>query len=181
VSWSFAALHPEMLKSYNVCNIPHPLALQEQMESTWKQRLMSWYVLFFQAPFIPELNALSKDIIMFDRVLKECNLHNEKELVEIYKYTFRDFTCWNRTINYYRALIRNRASTPIQKLKDIKVPVLQIFGSGDKYLSEEAARGSAKFCRSHKLELLPGVSHWVQQEAHEAVNKHIEAFIKKNL
>ena len=37
-----------------------------------------------------------------------------------------------------------------------------------------------RFCRNHKLELLPGISHWVQQEAHEAVNKHIEAFIKIN-
>ena len=38
----------------------------------------------------------------------------------------------------------------------------------------------SRFCRNHTLELLPGISHWVQQEAHEAVNKHIEAFIKIN-
>ena len=34
-----------------------------------------------------------------------------------------------------------------------------------------------RFCRNHKLELLPGISHWVQQEAHEAVTKPLILFL----
>lgn len=57
---------------------------------------------------------------------------------------------------------------------------LQIFGTADKYLTVRAAEDSAMYVQDHKLELLAGVSHWVQQEQPERVNKIMEDFLKKS-
>jgi hypothetical protein len=42
------------------------------------------------------------------------------------------------------------------------------------------AEGSSKYVEDHRLELLEGVSNWVQQEAKDRVNMIIE-FFKNNL
>jgi len=180
VGWNFAAKHPKMVKTLTACNIPHSLSFQDQVKSSWEQKLKSWYVLFFQCPFLPELNCMQDDNGMFYTLLKEANLHKDEQVVEAFKYAFPNYTTWNRCINFYRALIR-RISTQefIPLLKDIKVPVLQIFGTGDKYISVAAAEGTKKYVRDHRLELLDGVSHWVQQQEPDRVNKLIEEFIKE--
>ena len=48
VAWVFAALHPEMLDNLIICNIPHITALEDQRKNGWKQKLKSWYMIFFQ-------------------------------------------------------------------------------------------------------------------------------------
>merc|ERR1712228_192679 len=73
VGWSFAGRHGDMLKSYTACNIPHPAALQEARANTWEQKLKSWYILFFQAPILPELFNMMTDIGIFDAILREGN------------------------------------------------------------------------------------------------------------
>ena len=66
------------------------------------------------------------------------------------------------------------------KIRNIRVRTLQIFGTADKYLAVRAAQDSAQYVRDHRLELLPGVSHWVQQEQPERVNSIMEDFLKKS-
>jgi len=184
VSWTFAALHPDRLDSLVTCNIPHPQALHDSWlgGSGWEQKLKSWYILFFQCPIIPELNCLAEDMAFFKRLLyKDAGLEGDEELLEAYKYAFRDFQTWNRSINYYRSFVRNEDKIMTDygaKLRDIKVPTLAIFGTADTALSVSAARDSAKYVRDYKLELLEGISHWVQQQAPEDVNRLIEDFIK---
>jgi hypothetical protein len=55
---------------------------------------MSWYMVFFQCPYIPEMFLRSDDLAMFDGLAKEMNLsvttEENKEIVEAYKYAFRD-------------------------------------------------------------------------------------------
>ncbi|XP_023321986.1 epoxide hydrolase 1 [Eurytemora carolleeae] len=183
VAWAFTGLHPDMVQTYTACNIPHNLALVDQLRGSWEQTFKSWYMLFFQCPVIPELNFLSSDMTFFYGLLRDAGLHKDEELVEAYKFAFNDFKTWNRTINYYRASARpgSQARKNIyRQMKNIEVPVLQIFGTGDKYLSVGAAQASAKFCTNLTTELLPGVSHWVQQQEPERVNSLINQFITKH-
>lgn len=178
VGWSFAALHPQMLLTYTACNLPHLTSLREQQQASLEQMLKSWYILFFQSPVIPELTSMANDMELIVGALKDANLHKDEELVEAFKYSFRDFKTWNRAINYYRGALSPQNAAFNKLLKEIKVPCMVIFGTGDKYLSVAAARGSAKYCPDFRLELLEGVSHWVQQEQPEKVNAFIESFVK---
>ena len=61
---------------------------------------------FFQVSFLPELQMLSEDMKAFD-IMFEDNQNNDEAVIEAYKFAFRDYETWNRTINYYRCLIVN--------------------------------------------------------------------------
>ena len=45
---------------------------------------------------------MADDIKAFDVLFKD-NKNNDEEVKEAYRYAFRDFKTWNRTINFYRA------------------------------------------------------------------------------
>ena len=74
-------------------------------------------------------------------------------------------------INYYRAnrtgLGRNEPA-PV-----IETPTLMIWGEQDKALGLELTEGYGPLVADFTLERLPGVSHWVQQEAPEQVNARL--------
>jgi len=184
ICWTFAALYPELLNNLVICNCPHVLSLREQRKQGWEQKLKSWYIVFFQCPVLPELLALAEDMNLLAGMLADSGLAEDSEEVEAYKYAFRDYKSWSSGMNYYRCAA-TRASMEFwqdeavkQKIKSIKVRTLEIFGTGDKYLAVSGAQGSSKFVADHQLQLLDGVSHWVQQEAPTLVNSTIEKFLK---
>jgi pimeloyl-ACP methyl ester carboxylesterase len=55
-----------------------------------------------------------------------------------------------------------------------------IWGEEDVALSKETTHGTEHYVKDLTLRYLPGVSHWVQQEAPEQVNKIITAWLAKN-
>jgi len=182
IAWYFAALYPEMLDNLIICNLPHVLALEEAQKGTWKQMFKSWYMLFFQCPVLPELFVMMDDINIMEQNMKDAK-EKDKDVLEAYKHAFQDFTSWNRGINYYRAAATNKGMQFTKgvraKMKSIEVRTLHIFGTADKYLTVSAAQDSAKYVKNYQLELLDGVSHWVQQEAPQEVNKIMETFLQK--
>ena len=59
----------------------------------------------------------------------------------------------------------------------IKVPVLSIFGTADKYLSVASAKGTQRYVETLRQEFLEGVGHWVQMESPDQVNKIMSDYL----
>jgi len=72
-------------------------------------------------------------------------------------------------VNYYRA---NFGKDGYFNAGDgrVEVPVLMVWGEEDTALNIRCTEGTEAYCPDFRLERLPGVSHWVQQEAPERVN-----------
>ena len=90
VGYAFCATFPEMVSCYIVCNLPHPKSIKHEQENSWKQRLMSWYMLFFQCPIIPEFFFTHDDYAMLDEIVKDMKAENPDEIAEAYKFAFKD-------------------------------------------------------------------------------------------
>jgi pimeloyl-ACP methyl ester carboxylesterase len=60
----------------------------------------------------------------------------------------------------------------------IDTPTLMIWGTEDRALGVETTYGTERHVRDLTIRYLPGVSHWVQQEAPEAVNAMLEAWLQ---
>ena len=126
---------------------------------------------------------MSEDMERLVDMLKDGDIEDGSEEVEAYKYTYRNFNHWKSAINIYRASFTDKtrhfwADPQIkQKFRNIQVRTLQIFGTGDKYLSDTGARNSHKYVKDHQLELLDGVSHWVQQQDPDKVNQLMMNFL----
>lgn len=75
-------------------------------------------------------------------------------------------------INYYRAnhsaFTNERARAAV-----IDTPTLMIWGEKDKTLGLELTEGHEAYVCHFSSVRLPGVSHWVQQEAPDLVNHHL--------
>jgi pimeloyl-ACP methyl ester carboxylesterase len=52
-----------------------------------------------------------------------------------------------------------------------------IWGEEDTALDKATTRGTEAYVKDLTLRYLPGVSHWVQQEAPEKVNAMLEAWL----
>ena len=72
-------------------------------------------------------------------------------------------------INWYRAAMR-RPGKLAGPWPTIETPTLIVWGEADAALGIELLEGTEARVRDLTLRRLPGVSHWVQQEAPEAVN-----------
>ena len=72
--------------------------------------------------------------------------------------------------HWYRALFRQRPSrgAPVAM---IETPTLFIWGENDRALGKELTYGTDQYVRNLQTEYLPGISHWVQQEASGEVNR----------
>jgi pimeloyl-ACP methyl ester carboxylesterase len=62
-------------------------------------------------------------------------------------------------------------------ISKIETPVLFLWGDADKALSIRTTRGTEKYVSNLTFHVLPGVSHWVQEEAPETVNGMLEAWL----
>jgi len=70
-------------------------------------------------------------------------------------------------VNYYRALLRHKFDLGDAR---VDIPTLMIWGEEDSALNIKCTEGTEQWVRDFTLHRLPGVSHWVQQEAPEKVN-----------
>ena len=178
IGYNFCGKYPDMVSQYIVCNLPHPLSLEEQRKSSLEQVLKSWYIFFFQCPILPEMYFRSFDLAMFDGLFADLRDPVEPEIIEAYTYAFRDKATATATINYYRNVVQfgNKAKAG-KRLNGLKVPVLSIFGTGDKYLSVASAKGSRKFVQDFEEHYIDDCSHWVQMERPDEVNAAIEKYL----
>ena len=79
-------------------------------------------------------------------------------------------------VNYYRANfpgLGRYGNGP-----RIEVPTLMVWGEEDVAIGIEFTQNYEPFVADLTLERLPGVSHWVQQEAPEAVNERLARWLK---
>ena len=81
------------------------------------------------------------------------------------------------TINYYRCAFQYPEVYARIADKKVTAPVLSIFGTDDKFLSIEAARGTRRYVENLTEDFVDGVGHWVQMEDPKRVNKSMEDFL----
>src|SRR2546422_5382436 len=55
VAWSAALLHPQRISKLAVLNVPHPSVMRKFLSTRPRQLLRSWYMFFFQLPWLPEI------------------------------------------------------------------------------------------------------------------------------
>ncbi len=90
VGYAVCQNHTEMVECYIACNMPHPLAFDKAFSTGWKQKLKSWYMIFFQCPVIPELVFRLGDFTSLDEMFLDYREDRRptKDVIECYKYNF---------------------------------------------------------------------------------------------
>jgi pimeloyl-ACP methyl ester carboxylesterase len=183
IAWAFALERRLPLDGLVIMNVPHPAVLARVMRASWRQPLRSWYMAFFQLPALPEAMLTANRGRAIERAFTGMAVDRSRfppEVTQVYRDNALIPGAMTAMVNYYRAngslLGRWRTAPPM-----IEVPTLMIWGEEDAALGIENTEGYDDLVRDFSLHRLPGVSHWVQQEAPEQVNDILGAWIKERL
>jgi len=177
VAWWLANKYPERVSKLVVMNVPHPDVMRAHVSSSFAQMRKSWYIGFFQIPFIPEfLISLGNWNGAADMLKRssQAETFTESDL-ERYRNAWSQPKAFRSMINWYRAFVQKQP-TPPSNLR-IKMPTLLIWGKQDTALGQEMAQPSIDLCDDGKLVFIEEASHWVQHEEAEQVNGLMLAFL----
>lgn len=171
IAWMFAIRRVRPLSKLIIMNVPHPLCGQREIR-TWKQLKKSWYIFFFQLPWLPEFGLTRNDAAAIKRAFAGMAVDKARfpaEVTQIYADAAQRSGAITAMVNYYRALLRDFDFASIGNGK-VDVPTLMIWGEADTALDIATTHGTDAYVPDLEFHTLPGVSHWVQQEAPERVN-----------
>ena len=181
IAWQFAIERTRALDGLVVMNVPHPAVFRQVIRRSPAQVARSWYVFFFQLPLLPELLLGARGARAVGDAFAGMAVDKAAfppEVLAHYRQAAQAPGALTAMINYYRAnfgALAARAPTP-----RVEVPTLMVWGEEDTALGLELTEGYGPFVRDFTLRRLPGVSHWVQQEAPEQVNAAVAAWLAAN-
>ncbi|ADB37112.1 alpha/beta fold hydrolase [Spirosoma linguale] len=173
VAWWTAVSHPERVERLVVLNVPHPVVMKNYASSNLGQMMRSWYIGFFQLPWLPEAVSSAGNWSMFVRTLLGSSRPGTFRRADLQQYK----AAWSQPgavtamINWYRASLR-KPPAPRASVR-VTVPTLLIWGTRDKFLKREMAQPSIDLCDNGRLVFFENASHWVQHEEAERVNELI--------
>jgi pimeloyl-ACP methyl ester carboxylesterase len=181
IGWNFVIWELRPVERFIVLNAPHP-ALFLKRWFRFPQILRSWYIFFFQLPWLPEWLFRARGARAIGNAFRDMAVDKSRfpdDVLEVYRRQALQPSALTAMINYYRAALRNlptgRSVRALERILD--VTTLMIWGEEDTALGKELTRGTGTLVRDLTLRYLPHVSHWVQQEAPETVNAIIEAWL----
>ncbi len=177
VAWVLANKYPERLHRLSIMNAPHPAVIRRFLQRDLEQIRRSWYVFFFQLPWLPEAGMKRDNWRGAVSALRGSGkIHTfTNEDIEKYKEAWSQPDAMTAMINWYRAVIRYQPAMPKDPL--IKVPTLMMWGMKDFALSHRMARPSMDYVDEGNLIFFPEATHWVQHDAAEEVNHYLIDFI----
>jgi epoxide hydrolase 4 len=186
VAWATAMIRPEIVDRLCVMNCPHLAKFLTHVRSNRRQMLRSWYVAFFQIPWLPDALLRMGNAAMVARAIRSSafnkNAFTDEDL-GYFRHAFRHRYSATAAINYYRALMRRdflrKTRDPDHWLtRKISAPTLLIWGERDVALGKELTyRMEDLFTGPFEIKYIPDSGHWVQQEKPELVNEYLREFL----
>ena len=178
VAWWVAGKYPERISKMVVMNVPHGKVMREFIRGNIGQMLKSWYIMFFQIPWLPERLARMDNWRMLVKLLKRTSHPGtfSDEDFDQYRKAWLQPGAFRSMLNWYRAFIQRPPAPPANSR--ITVPTMLIWGKLDSVLSSEMAQPSIDLCDNGRLVFIEDATHWVHHEKLERVNDLVTEFLR---
>ncbi|MDH6217898.1 alpha/beta fold hydrolase [Streptomyces pseudovenezuelae] len=163
VAWWTAGAHPDRVRTLTVVSTPHPGALAEALRTDEDQRARSTYMLDWRETPATEDRMLADDAAQL-RALYAGKVPQAS--ADAYVRHLSEPGALTAALNWYRS------GRPDTAIGVVDVPTLYVWSEEDVAFGPAAARESGKWVGGpYRFETLQGVSHWIPEEAPEALNR----------
>jgi epoxide hydrolase 4 len=182
VAWSVAARRPSVVERLVVLNCPPPQILARAIVRSPAQLRRSWYILFFQLPWLPERRMAANAAEVVARGLVGGSYRREawtREEVDAYRAAFARPGRAKAAIDWYRAGFRRSVRPRRGRVRGtVAAPTLVLWGVEDRFLGRELValerlRGAFSEGNVPSVVLIEDAGHFVQNEAPERVNDEL--------
>jgi epoxide hydrolase 4 len=177
VAWSATLLHSQRIAKLAVLNVPHPSVMRRFLSTRPRQMLRSWYMFFFQLPWLPEALFSAFHFRIGARALLRSSWPGTFSPDDLAQYR----AAWSQPgalagmINWYRALFRYRVKFPN---RTVGVPTRILWGERDAFLLSEMAHESLRYCTNAELFTFAAATHWLQHEESAKVSQILVEFFR---
>jgi pimeloyl-ACP methyl ester carboxylesterase len=177
VAWHMAMRHPERVVRLAILNVPHPAVMRSQLRSNWRQLLRSWYIFFFQLPWLPEALLRVNHANGLARLLAGSSKRGSFSAHDLdhYREAWLQPGAVPAMLGWYRAALRYPGAVFLERR--VPHPTLILWGARDDALELAMAEDSLTWCDQGRLEIFPEATHWVQHDQAEAVNRSLLEFL----
>jgi pimeloyl-ACP methyl ester carboxylesterase len=172
VAWSVAIAAPAKVRTLTAVSVGHPAAFFRSFVRSG-QALKSWYMGFFQLPFVPERLGSSD---RFGTWLRKGGMTRDD--VARFKREVVDDGAFPYALNWYRAV---PLSSPGSTRSKVRVPTTLVWSDHDVALGPWAAEHTEEWVDApYRLVVLPGVSHWIPTQAPDELASAILDRVRSN-
>lgn len=171
VAWWTAATHPGRVRTLTVVSTPHPGALADALRTDEDQRTRSRYMRDWRETPATEDRMLADDAELL-RTLYAGKVPQAS--ADAYVRHLSQPGALTAALNWYRS------GRPDGAIGVIEVPTLYAWSTQDTAFGPAPARDTGRWVNGpYRFEILPGVSHWIPEEAPETLNRllldHLQA------
>lgn len=175
VAFGVAALYPSLVSKLIILNGPHPYVIKKVAKRNIQQMLRSWYILFFQIPFLPEILLSHHEFSFLKSALQPLpgkGIRNEQVLKKYVK-AWSKKRALSSMLNWYRAAKYMKE----EEQMIVACPVLILWGKLDSTLLPKIAEENLHYCIDGQIKYFDDATHWIQHEKVEEINDAITQFI----
>jgi len=171
VSWGVANAHPERLASLTILSRPHPLSFRRALQDDPDQKHRSRHHGKFLEP-----DTADKLLVDDARPMREGLFGQSADSVKQHLGILGTKPALEAALAWYRA---NKGLSG--DFGTIKVPTLYVWGDADATVGAVAAKGTGDFVdAAYAMEVLPGVGHFVMDQAPGRATELLLAHLKRH-
>jgi len=160
-AWIAAAMRPDLFRTLTAVSVPHPAAFLRAATSS-TQLLRSWYMLFFNLPWLPERLARIHGGPL-ERNLLGSGM--DRDDVERFRREMVADGALPGGLGWYRAMF---LGDDARRHPTVTVPTTMVWSDGDHFIGRRAIDLTADCVEApYELVVLSGVSHWIPTHAPE--------------
>lgn len=164
VAWNHAGRYPHQVRTLTALAVPHPDAYVKALRGG--QFLKSWYIAFFQLPWLPELMSRRPGGPM-DRNLVRGGMGPED--LAAFRREIVDYGALPGGLAWYRAL----AFSPRRRAR-VTVPTTMLWSDGDRFIAAEGVESCGEYVDGpYEFVTLRGATHWMPTQDPAAVSRVI--------
>ncbi|MCZ7435971.1 alpha/beta hydrolase [Micromonospora sp. WMMC241] len=159
VAWGLAAAHPQRVRSLTAVSVPHPAAMGHALATDARQKAKSAYMALFRMPGKAEKVLLALRGAALRRLLRGVG---DEATVDRYAEPMREPGALTAALNWYRAM----SGSDMKAVGPVAVPTTYVWSDKDVAIGRTAAEAcAAHVTGDYRFVVLPGVSHWIPDEA----------------
>jgi pimeloyl-ACP methyl ester carboxylesterase len=161
VAWTLGAWHPDRVRTLTAVSVPHPAAYTAAFRADPEQKERSAYIRLFWQEGKTEEVLLADGARRLRRMLgAEAETGIPAEAVDQYVAVLSAPGALTAALNWYRAM----SSGP--RVDPVGVPTTYVWSDGDVAIGRTAAEACADFVTGdYRFVQLPGVTHWIPEQA----------------